>query len=141
MVLLPTFRLPTLIHTRSGNAKWLYEISHTNPLWIHPEDAARLGVATGDLLKVATRIGHFVDKVWVTEGMRPGRRRVLAPPRPLAPAEDAGGERWSTALVDLQQARRRASGACARSTACGRSRATIRTPSASGGTTPACTRT
>src|SRR5262245_19664541 len=36
MVLLPTFRLPTLIHTRSGNAKWLYEISHTNPIWIHP---------------------------------------------------------------------------------------------------------
>ena len=31
MVLLPTFRLPTLIHTRSGNAKWLYEISHTQP--------------------------------------------------------------------------------------------------------------
>lgn len=27
-VLLSTFRLPTLIHTRSGNAKWLYEISH-----------------------------------------------------------------------------------------------------------------
>ena len=51
MVLLPTFRLPTLIHTRSGNAKWLYEISHTNPLWLHPEDAARLGVDTGDLLE------------------------------------------------------------------------------------------
>src|SRR3989441_1002222 len=42
MVLLPTFRLPTLIHTRSGNAKWLYEISHTNPLWLHPDDAARV---------------------------------------------------------------------------------------------------
>src|SRR5918994_2112083 len=42
MVLLPTFRLPTLIHTRSGNAKWLYEISHTNPLLIHPKDARRL---------------------------------------------------------------------------------------------------
>jgi anaerobic selenocysteine-containing dehydrogenase len=26
-VLVPTFRLPTLIHSRSGNAKWLYEIS------------------------------------------------------------------------------------------------------------------
>src|SRR5256886_4201397 len=52
MVLLPTFRLPTLIHTRSGNSKWLYEISHTNPLWLHPEDAAPLGVTTGDLPKV-----------------------------------------------------------------------------------------
>ena len=103
MVLLPTFRLPTLIHTRSGNAKWLYEISHTNPLWVHPEDATRLGVATGDLLKIATRIGHFVDKVWVTESVRPG---VVACSHHLGRwrlHEDAGGERWSTALVDLSQ--------------------------------------
>ncbi len=35
MLLLPTFRLPTLIHTRSGNAKWLYEISNRNPLWLN----------------------------------------------------------------------------------------------------------
>ena len=48
-VLLPTFRLPTLIHTRAGNAKWLYEISHTNPLWVHPQDAERLEFETGDL--------------------------------------------------------------------------------------------
>ncbi|HET9221447.1 MAG TPA: molybdopterin-dependent oxidoreductase, partial [Roseiflexaceae bacterium] len=48
-VLLSTFRLPTLIHTRSGNAKWLYEISHKNPVWIHTSDAARLGLDTGDL--------------------------------------------------------------------------------------------
>ncbi len=103
MVLLPTFRLPTLIHTRSGNAKWLYEISHTNPLWMHPEDAARAGVATGDLLKVSTRIGHFVDRVWVTEAIRPG---VIACSHHLGRwrlHEDAGGERWSTSLVDLAQ--------------------------------------
>jgi anaerobic selenocysteine-containing dehydrogenase len=103
MVLLPTFRLPTLIHTRSGNAKWLYEISHTNPLWLHPEDAARLGVTTGDLLKVATAIGFFVDKVWVTESIRPG---VVACSHHLGRwrlAEGQGGERWSTALVDLQK--------------------------------------
>ena len=103
MVLLPTFRLPTLIHTRSGNAKWLYEISHANPLWLHPEDAARLGVATGELLKVATAIGFFVDKVWVTESIRPG---VVVCSHHLGRwrlAEGQGGERWSTALVDLQQ--------------------------------------
>ncbi len=103
MVLLPTFRLPTLIHTRSGNAKWLYEISHTNPLWLHPEDAARLGVRTGDLLKVATRIGYFVDKVWVMEAIRPG---VVACSHHLGRwrlKEDMGGERWSTALVELTQ--------------------------------------
>ncbi|HVS19540.1 MAG TPA: molybdopterin dinucleotide binding domain-containing protein, partial [Planctomycetota bacterium] len=70
--LVPTFRLPTLIHTRSGNSKWLYELSNTNPVWIHPEDAERIGVGMSDLVRVSTRIGHFVNKVWVTEGMRPG---------------------------------------------------------------------
>jgi anaerobic selenocysteine-containing dehydrogenase len=72
MLLLPTFRLPTLIHTRSANAKWLYEISHKNPVWLHPSDAERLGVGTGDLVRVDTEIGWFVDKVWVTEGIKPG---------------------------------------------------------------------
>jgi len=72
MLLLPTFRLPTLIHTRSANAKWLYEISHKNPVWMHPEDAARIGVETGDLIRVETEIGWFVDRVWVTEGIKPG---------------------------------------------------------------------
>jgi anaerobic selenocysteine-containing dehydrogenase len=103
MLLLPTFRLPTLIHSRSGNAKWLYEISHANPLWLHPSDAARLGVATGDLLKVETEIGHFVDKAWVTESIRPG---VVACSHHLGRwrlQEDAGGERWSTALANLER--------------------------------------
>src|SRR5262249_61309857 len=84
-----------------GNAKWLYEISHKNPLWLHPEDARRLGVATGDLLRVETEIGHFVDKVWVTESIRPG---VVACSHHLGRwrlREEAGGERWSTALVDM----------------------------------------
>ncbi len=72
MILLPNFRLPTLIHTRSANAKWLYEISHKNPVWMHPSDAQRIGVQTGDLVKVETEIGYFVDKVWLTEGIKPG---------------------------------------------------------------------
>jgi anaerobic selenocysteine-containing dehydrogenase len=106
MVLLPTFRLPTLIHTRSGNAKWLYEISHTNPLWLHPEDARRLAVSTGDLLKVTTAIGSFVDRAWVTEAIRPG---VVACSHHLGRwrlHRDSGGERWSTALVELQRLER-----------------------------------
>jgi anaerobic selenocysteine-containing dehydrogenase len=73
LVLLSTFRLPTQIHTRSANAKWLDELAHTNPVWIHPSDAASLGVArTGDLVRVETEIGHFVAKAWITEGIRPG---------------------------------------------------------------------
>ncbi len=70
-VLISTFRVPVQIHTRSANAKWLDEIAHTNPLWLHPSRAAALGVRTGDLVRVSTRIGHFVVKAWVTEGIRP----------------------------------------------------------------------
>ncbi|HEX2756542.1 MAG TPA: molybdopterin-dependent oxidoreductase [Candidatus Limnocylindrales bacterium] len=72
MVLISTFRLPVQIHTRSGNAKWLDEIAHTNPLWLHPLDAARMGIGEGDLVRVETEIGYFVVKAWVTEGIRPG---------------------------------------------------------------------
>ncbi len=71
-VLIPTFRLPTLVHTRSANAKWLYELSNTNPVWMHTSDAERLGLATGDLVRVSTRIGHYVNRLWVTEAIRPG---------------------------------------------------------------------
>ena len=71
-ILLPTFRLPTLIHTRSANAKWLTEISNTNPLWIHTKDAYELHYRTGDLVRVITRIGYSVNRIWVTEGIRPG---------------------------------------------------------------------
>ena len=73
MVLLSTFRLPTQIHTRSANSKWLDELSHTNPVWVHPSDASRLGIhRTGDLIRVETEIGYFVARAWITEGIRPG---------------------------------------------------------------------
>ncbi|PYS91695.1 MAG: formate dehydrogenase [Acidobacteria bacterium] len=71
-VLISTFRLPVQIHTRSANAKWLDEIAHTNPLWLHPTHAAQLGIETGELVRVETEIGHFVLRAWVTEGIRPG---------------------------------------------------------------------
>jgi anaerobic selenocysteine-containing dehydrogenase len=71
-VLISTFRLPVQIHTRSANAKWLDEIAHTNPLWIHPIHAARLGLKTGEMVRVETEIGYFVVRAWVTEGIRPG---------------------------------------------------------------------
>jgi anaerobic selenocysteine-containing dehydrogenase len=71
-ILLPTFRIPTLIHTRSANSKWLNEISHRHPLWIHPSDAEKLGIDENGLVRITTRIGHFVIQAWRTEGIRPG---------------------------------------------------------------------
>jgi anaerobic selenocysteine-containing dehydrogenase len=72
MVLISTFRIPVQIHTRSANSKWLDEIAHTNPLWIHTSDATRLEVTTGQLVRVETEIGYFVVKAWVCESIRPG---------------------------------------------------------------------
>jgi len=71
-ILISTFRLAVQIHTRSANAKWLDEIAHTNPLWIHPSHAAKLDVGTGDLVRVETEIGYYVVPAWVTEGIKPG---------------------------------------------------------------------
>ena len=71
-ILLPTFRIPTLIHTRSANSKWLSELSHRHPLWIHPSDAEALGIEVNGLVRITTRIGHFVIGAWRTEGIRPG---------------------------------------------------------------------
>ncbi len=102
MCLISTFRLPVHVHTRSANAKWLEEIAHTNPLWIHPTDAARLGIgATGDLVRVETEIGHFVIKAWVTEGIRPG---VVACSHHMGRWKPEGndGQRMGMATVALE---------------------------------------
>ncbi len=103
MLLLPNFRLPTLIHTRSANAKWLYEISHNNPVWMHVSDAQRLGVESGDLVRVETEIGFFIDKVWVTEGIKPG---IIAMSHHLGRwrlQESSGGSPGMTALAKLEE--------------------------------------
>ncbi|UGS38554.1 molybdopterin-dependent oxidoreductase [Capillimicrobium parvum] len=102
-VLLPTYRLPTMIHSRSGNAKYLNELSHTHPLLVCPEDAERIGLHTGALARVETEIGWFVIKTLVTEGIRPG---VVAASHHMGRwrlKETDGGSRWSTALVDLTE--------------------------------------
>jgi anaerobic selenocysteine-containing dehydrogenase len=104
--LLPNFRLPTLIHTRSA-VKWLYEISHANPLWISTADARQHGIKTGDLVKLRTRIGFFVTRAWVTEGIRPG---VLGMSHHLGRwrlNEETGGSRNATALVSISRERGR----------------------------------
>ena len=101
--LLPNFRLPTLIHTRSA-VKWLYEISHDNPLWISTADARRLDVATGDLVKVRTRIGSFVTRAWVTEGIRPGVLGVSHHLGRWRLHEEMGGSRSASSLVRIARA-------------------------------------
>jgi anaerobic selenocysteine-containing dehydrogenase len=102
-VLIPTFRLPTLIHTRSGNAKWLNEISHSNPIWMHPRDARSLRVNSGELLRITTDIGYFVNRVYITESIRPG---IIACSHHLGRwrlKSDQGTDRWASALVEIEE--------------------------------------
>jgi anaerobic selenocysteine-containing dehydrogenase len=101
--LLPTFRLPTLIHSRSGAAKWLNEISHRNPLWMHPTDVARLGLKPGDLVRVETEIGYFVDRLWITESIRPGVAACSHHLGRWRREQDADGNRWSSNVVSVSQ--------------------------------------
>jgi anaerobic selenocysteine-containing dehydrogenase len=100
LILVPTFRLPVLVHTRSGNAKYLNEIANAHPLWLHPSDAAARGLVTDDLVRVVTQIGHLVVRVWLTEAIRPkvcglshhmGRWRL----------NEGEGSRWVSGLVDI----------------------------------------
>lgn len=104
VVLLSTFRVPTQVHTRTANSKWLDELAHTNPVWIHPADAARFGVAkTGDLVRLETAIGHFIAKAWITEGIRPG---VVACSHHMGrwrTVEEQNGARTMMATVDLDR--------------------------------------
>ncbi len=39
-------------HGRTMNLKWLAEIVHTNPAWIHPDTARRLGLRDGDWIEI-----------------------------------------------------------------------------------------
>ncbi len=100
LVLNATFRLPTLIHSRSGNSKWLNEISNKNPVWIYPKDAEERGIETGDLVRVTTEIGYSVNHAWVTEGIAPG---VIAVSHHLGRwrRRQDKADRWTNALVDI----------------------------------------
>lgn len=100
--LVPNFRLPTHIHSRSANAKWLVEISNRNPIWMHPQEADKFGFKTGDLVKVNTDIGYFVDKVWVTQSIKPG---IIACSHHIGRwrrPEDKIGNRWATNTVQIK---------------------------------------
>jgi len=100
LVLIPTFRLPTLIHTRSANAKYLNELSNSHPLWLNSIDASRHGVSSGDLVRLNTSIGYLVARVWVTEAIRPG---VCALSHHMGRWRLHGneGSRWAQGLADI----------------------------------------
>jgi anaerobic selenocysteine-containing dehydrogenase len=100
--LLPTFRLPTQIHTRSGNAKWLWELGNTNPLLMHPRDSRKLGLKTGDLVRVNTESGYFVVRLVATQGILPGIVGCSHHFGRWRLHKLSGPDRWSAALAAIE---------------------------------------
>jgi len=118
---------------RGANKPWLHEIPDpiTNVVWdswieIHPQTARQLGVAEGDVLRVASPTGQVEAPAYVYEGVRPdtvaiplglghasygryAQGRGINPVVLLLGAEDrhSGGLAWSGVTVELSKVGRR----------------------------------
>ncbi len=65
------------------------------------EDGKNWGIKTGDLVRINTDIGYFINKAWVTEGMKPG---VVACSHHLGRwrrEQDAKANRWALNQVTI----------------------------------------
>jgi anaerobic selenocysteine-containing dehydrogenase len=71
-LILTSYKVSVHIHSRSANCKWLTEICHDNPGLINSETAKRLGIKTGDKIKVKSEINEIITTAKVTEGVVPG---------------------------------------------------------------------
>lgn len=70
-LILITFKWSTHTSTKTANSKWLVELVHTNPVWINPETARRLGIDDGDKVRIESETGSVTAKVWLTQGVHP----------------------------------------------------------------------
>ncbi|MBN2705798.1 MAG: molybdopterin-dependent oxidoreductase [Deltaproteobacteria bacterium] len=55
----------------TANSKYLSELRHDNPLWIHPRRAFSLGISEGDLVQVKTEAGTLEVRAWLSEAIHP----------------------------------------------------------------------
>ncbi|MBT3980631.1 MAG: molybdopterin-dependent oxidoreductase [Bacteriovoracaceae bacterium] len=69
--ILTTFKVAAQIHSRSQNCKYLSEISHSEPAWIHPQTAKSIGVLDGEVVEVASDLGKISTKVKLTHRVHP----------------------------------------------------------------------
>ncbi len=70
-MILSTYKINVHKQSRTAAVKWLAEIMHSNPAWMNPQTAKKLGVKTGDLVRIESKVGHLVTKAYVTEGIHP----------------------------------------------------------------------
>jgi anaerobic selenocysteine-containing dehydrogenase len=68
--ILVTFKWNVLTSS-NGDAKWVSEIVHTNPMWINQEVAESLGLRKGDRVRVNSPLGSLVVEIRPTQGIHP----------------------------------------------------------------------
>jgi len=71
-LILTTFKVNVQAVSNSGNAGWLSEIYHNNPVWINPLTATARGITDGDNISIKSRIGEAQATVKVTPAVAPG---------------------------------------------------------------------
>jgi len=57
-------------HAALQNNRWLLQLYPENRLWIHPEEARRLGIRDGATVEVVSPVGRGTLKAYVTEAIR-----------------------------------------------------------------------
>jgi len=92
------------VHAQMDDVNWFHEIVtgkvigpdgyHYEPAWLHPADAARRGIETGDVVDIYNERGHVLAGAYVNERIMPGVVYIDHGARydPIVPAElDRGG--------------------------------------------------
>ncbi len=69
--LILTVHKANVLTWRLANAKWIAEILHDNPLWIHPLTGESLGLRNEDRIKVSSSVGSFQTKIRFSQGVHP----------------------------------------------------------------------
>jgi len=65
-------RLPMFIHSRTFRLSWTRCLRPAPAADLHPDDAARLGIASGDLIEISTSLGAIQVKANITSMACPG---------------------------------------------------------------------
>ena len=81
-LILTTYKINIHKQSRTAAVKWLAEIMHSNPVWMNTVTGKKLGVKTGDLVRVESQVGYLVTKAYVFEGIHP---KVVAIPTAFRP--------------------------------------------------------
>lgn len=84
-LILTTFKVPVQTQSRTQGCKWLTELYHDNPAWIHPETAAARDIRDGDRIVVRSAVGTMTTRARVTEAVHP---------RAVAISHSAGHWAW-----------------------------------------------